>query len=677
MSAGPKGGQAHRQATNDPGGGGRPHPGRASDRRCGRVCRRAGGAKHAAVQHDPGLDRGHRGPAHVAGARDDVADAAVAHQQLSGGAAKDGMVVEPNHVYVIPPNADLAILQGVLHMMPLSPDRPRGPHLPIDYFFRSLAADQGSRAIGIVLSGTGTDGTFGLRAIKEAGGITFAQDPGDREVRRHAPQRDRQRLGRLLPAARRNREGAAGDRRHPYLARAQAARRGRSSDEVGKLIVLIRAAFGNDLTLLQADHHRAAHRAPDGAAQASRSWPTTSSSSSRKPDELRLLYKDMLISVTSFFRDAEPFEALRTQDFSADAREQGRPGAHIRVWVPACSTGEEAYSIAISCSSSSANARPNTACRCSAPTSTRRADAARPARRLSARTSSWTSRPSGCSGSSSRSDGGVPGVAPHPRHGGVLEPERHQGRAVLAARPRDLPQPAHLPARGDAEEGAADPALCAAADRLPDARGRRRRWASLRVFLAGRPQEQDLREAPRRVGRRTLDISVRRAGAGHRAGPSTADVAQRHDERAWPPPSSARYSSSYAPAGVVINEDFDIVHIRGRTGPYFEPMPGAPSFNILRLARPELHVDLRRAIHEAKARSERVTVETPAHRRRRQTRVVELEVVPIVEPETKSRCFSGAVSRAEAEARVSRTRRAAPPSDRRPTTSAATSSSAS
>ena len=90
--------------------------------------------------------------------------------------AEDGMRVEPNHIYVIPPNADLAILQGVLHLF--EPPAGPGARLPIDYFFRSLAADRGTRAIGVVLSGTGSDGTFGLKAIKEAGGLTFVQEPG-------------------------------------------------------------------------------------------------------------------------------------------------------------------------------------------------------------------------------------------------------------------------------------------------------------------------------------------------------------------------------------------------------------------------------------------------------------------------------------------------------------------
>jgi len=91
--------------------------------------------------------------------------------------ARDQMAVEPNHVYVIPPNRDMAIFHGVLHLM--MPDEPRGLRMPIDGFLRSLAEDQGARAIGIILSGTGTDGTLGLRAIVGAGGISLVQEPSD------------------------------------------------------------------------------------------------------------------------------------------------------------------------------------------------------------------------------------------------------------------------------------------------------------------------------------------------------------------------------------------------------------------------------------------------------------------------------------------------------------------
>src|SRR5690606_29264056 len=89
--------------------------------------------------------------------------------------AADGMTLEPGHVYVIPPNADLAVMHRVIRVM--APSTERGPHLPVDYLFRSLAEDQGHAAIGIVLSGTGTDGTLGLQAIKASGGFTFVQEP--------------------------------------------------------------------------------------------------------------------------------------------------------------------------------------------------------------------------------------------------------------------------------------------------------------------------------------------------------------------------------------------------------------------------------------------------------------------------------------------------------------------
>lgn len=90
-------------------------------------------------------------------------------------AATDGTLLQANHVYVIPPNANLGILDG--RMQVISPPALPHPRLPIDFFFRSLAADQGARAIGVVLSGTGSDGTLGLKSIREAGGLTFAQDP--------------------------------------------------------------------------------------------------------------------------------------------------------------------------------------------------------------------------------------------------------------------------------------------------------------------------------------------------------------------------------------------------------------------------------------------------------------------------------------------------------------------
>ena len=131
----------------------------------------------------------------------------------------------------------------------------------------------------------------------------------------------------------------------------------------------------------------------------------------------------------------------------------------------------------------------------------------------------------------------------------------------------------------------------------------------------------------------------------------------------------------YGPPGVVVNEDLEIVHFRGRTGPYLEPMPGAPSFNILRLARPELHVDLRRALHAGEgATTQRVMVETRLTDDG-QTRVVELEVLPVDEPDTQEPLLPGPVPRtASRSARSPRRRRRRA---RRPKTSGGRSWSAS
>jgi two-component system CheB/CheR fusion protein len=161
--------------------------------------------------------------------------------------ATDGTVLEANRIYVIPPKADLSVFHGTLY---LTTPVVVGPHFPIDHFFRSLADDQGAYAIGVVLSGTGTDGTFGLTAIKAAGGITFVQEPSSAKydgMPRSAlasgasdfcltPKQIGQELGRITR-----------HRREKPPAPSRELPRG-GEDEGGKLFMLIRAEFGNDLT---------------------------------------------------------------------------------------------------------------------------------------------------------------------------------------------------------------------------------------------------------------------------------------------------------------------------------------------------------------------------------------------------------------------------------------------
>ena len=549
-------------------------------------------------------------------------------------AAEDGMEVEPNHVYVIPPNTDLAILRGVLHLMPPpSPESgalPRPRH-PIDYFMRSLAEDQGPRAIGVVLSGTGTDGTFGLRAIKEAGGITFAQSPDSSRydgMPRSAIDSGWADIS-LAP------EGIADElmriTRTPYLIHSKFSSPP-LQESVAKLIVLMRAAFGNDLSAYKSTtvERRIARRMALHKIEKITDYLKFVQTNA---DELRVLYKDMLIGVTAFFRDKESLNALKSKVFPRilDGKEAG--GA-IRIWVPACATGEEAYSIAISLLEF-----------------------------LGDRAQDYRLQIFGTDVDEAAITFARRGCYP-PNIVMDVSPERLQRFFVkkdrefqVCRRIRDMVVFSNQNVTKDAPFSRLDLISC----------------RNLLIYLRAQIQKKVLRilhyallpsgylmlGTSETVGESAdlfsifdrknkiyskkngapaagLDIGfgVRYADAlpaldpsvNHRTTTSLSSLAER------------KILELYAPPGVVVNDELDVIHIRGRTGAYLEPMPGAPSFNILRLARPSLHVDLRRAIKEAQTKNGRTSV-TCRLNEAGSIRVIELEVVPLVEPESKTRCL--------------------------------------
>ncbi|HVZ85403.1 MAG TPA: chemotaxis protein CheB [Polyangia bacterium] len=261
----------------------------------------------------------------------------------------DGTAVAPNHVYVIPPNADITMAGGLLALAPRTTDE-RRPHLPIDLFFRSLAAERGSHAIGVVLSGTASDGTDGLRAIKAENGIALAQDPRSAkfgEMPRSAV--DAGVVDCALPIPELAQELVRLSR-HPYLVARAAAPEPRPSSEdtaaVGKILTMVRDTVGVDFTEYKGPtfERRLARRMALRRAVGPKDYVTLLE---REPEEIRALYEDILIHVTSFFRDPEVFAALESRVLPAIV-EQKPAGAAIRVWVAGCSTGEEVYSIGIS-----------------------------------------------------------------------------------------------------------------------------------------------------------------------------------------------------------------------------------------------------------------------------------------------------------------------------------------
>lgn len=259
---------------------------------------------------------------------------------------KDGMKVSVNCAYIIPPNRDMAFLNGNLEL--LEPANPRGQRLPIDFFFRSLAFDQHERAIGIILSGTGSDGTLGIRAIKGEGGMAMAQNPDSTEF--DAMPRNSIATGLIdyvLPPAEMPKELIA------YTSRAfgklqrisQDSPVKRDSEHLNKIFILLRSQTGHDFSKYKPNtiNRRIERRMAINRIERLEEYIRYLQQNSA---EVTALFKDMLIGVTSFFRDTEIFSVLEEQVIKR-LFENKKQGAALRVWVPACSTGEEAYSIAI------------------------------------------------------------------------------------------------------------------------------------------------------------------------------------------------------------------------------------------------------------------------------------------------------------------------------------------
>jgi two-component system CheB/CheR fusion protein len=257
---------------------------------------------------------------------------------------EDGVAVQPDHVYVIPPDRDLALLDGTLQL--LEPTAPRGLRLSIDFFFRSLAQDQREFAVCIVLSGTGSDGALGLRAVKGDGGLTIAQEPSSAAYE-GMPQsaiatgcvdailEPEEMLGRLSSYARlRFGDHPAGVPSAPLL----------GEDTLRKICLRIRAHTGHDFsqykqtTLVRRIARRMALHQLEREEDYLRFLQKHSV-------EIEALFADLLIGVTRFFRDPAAFTALETEVLPALL--ERRAGGTLRLWVAGCSTGEEAYSIAM------------------------------------------------------------------------------------------------------------------------------------------------------------------------------------------------------------------------------------------------------------------------------------------------------------------------------------------
>ena len=548
---------------------------------------------------------------------------------------KDGMAVERDHVYVIPPNTNMAVLNGVLHLMP----RPEGPgqHLPIDYFLRSLAVDRKAASIGVILSGTASDGTLGMKAIKAEGGITFAQD--ERSAKYYDMPRNAINAGFvdfvLSPKDIATELARIGQ--DPYLAQfevEQADRTQPESDHMRRIFGLLRKVSGVDFsnyrptTLERRIRRRMVLHKMQGLGQYVQRLQND-------PAEIAALYQDVLISLTGFFRDPQLFEAIKSRVLPRIIKERA-PDSPIRVWVAGCSTGEEAYSLAICLLEFLGDKASNIPVQLVATDVSEKAiEKARAGvymENITADVSAERLRrffvklEHGYQVNKTVRDLCVFARQDLTRDPPFSRLDIISCRNLLiylqpVLQKKMMPvfhyalKPTGFLILGTSETVGPFGDLFALADRKYKVYAKKLR--GLRTTLEFGSLEQvtgrrEGRKPPLAVGGDAFDL-------------------QREVDRIL--------LANYAPAAVVVSEDLNILHFRGRTGTYLEPAPGDATLNLLRMAREGLAIDLRMLTQKAKKEGTTVRKEGLQVKFNGQSKDVTLEVTPILGSSPRERFF--------------------------------------
>jgi two-component system, chemotaxis family, CheB/CheR fusion protein len=509
--------------------------------------------------------------------------------------AASGTKVEPNHVYVIPPNADLALEGNTLQLVPR--EQSRRPHLAIDFFFRSLASHREAQAIGVVLSGSGSDGTEGLRAIKAEGGFTFAQAPSTAkfgDMPQSAIRAGVVDTGMPIPALARELVRLS---RHPYVRhdRPSPAPSEKGEDSFERILALILSRTGVDFseykraTVERRTGRRMALRQVEGFEGYLRLLQTDDA-------EARALCEDVLIHVTSFFRDPAVFEAV-AKEILPQILESKPKGAPLRVWVAGCSTGEEVYSLAISLLESVAYQKdPRPIQIFGSDVSEKAVEKAR---------------------ASLFSDASLRDLSEEMRRKYFVRLDQgyrinKQVRELCVFVRHDLardPPFAHL-----------DLVCCRNVLIYFGPELQKRLMATFHYCLnqpgflvlgrsesiGGYGQFFTLIDRENKIYSRTSSRSVLQFAPSAQIHPSLPNLQVPAPMEAPGPPFDVikhvdrLLLSKYAPAGVILNEKLEVLQFRGRTGPYLEPAPGQPQTNVLKMAREGLLLPLKTALAQAR-----------------------------------------------------------------------------
>lgn len=513
---------------------------------------------------------------------------------------EDGMVIEPNCAYIIPPNRDMTLVNGRLQLF--EPTLARGIRLPIDFFFRSLAQDQRERAICIVLSGTGSDGALGVRAVKGEGGMVMAQTPESTEY--DGMPRSAIATGMVdfvltpseMPAQLLAYTAHAfGRSLLPATTPAQ-----RPVDGLNKIFHLLRSQTGHDFsqykqsTIQRRVARRMAVHQIDRPDDYLRYLQLT-------PNEVGSLFRDLLINVTNFFRDSDVFDKLREHVLPRMFAGK-QPGAAIRIWVPGCSTGEEAYSLAMLIRECMDDRKENCKVQIFATDLDREAiDQARAGvypssivADVSAERLSHFFEEERPDGPSYRIHKTIRDMLIFSEHNLIKDPpfsklDLISCRNLLIYLSSDLQKrliplfhyalkPGGILVLGSSESVGDSAGLFDAVDRTvkiyqrkPDAAGHDRPvLPSLFPRLRGTDVERPSRAGALGEPKIPLHEIVERTLMQH-----------------------------YSPVGALVNERGDILYLVGRTGQYLEPSPGEASMNLFRMAREGLRSDLTVVLHRA------------------------------------------------------------------------------
>ena len=536
---------------------------------------------------------------------------------------EDGMPIHPNEVYVIPPNTTMILEDGILRLGPRTP----GLHLPIDAFFESLARVQGGRAIGVILSGTASDGSQGVKAIKEECGITFAQDEASAQhlgMPRNAiatgaidyvlaPEEIARELARLSE--------------HPYVRPRTRPKEPQAEvlpEGNGDIRKVFRILYSR--TKVDFSHYKMnTVRRRIGRRMMIRKIRTLADYArflEREPGETQELYRDLLISFTSFFRDPRVFDALavRLQEILV-SRKQTEP---FRVWVPGCASGEEVYSLAICLQEMTEALELDTplqlfgtdisdlaldrARAATYPDSITQEVSAERLRRFFVRIDRGFQVAKSIRESCifARQD-----VTSDPPFGHMdLISCRNVLIYVDVSLQRKILPIFHYSLKdtgilllGSAESIASASDLFFVIDKQAHIYGRK--------------------AAPLRL---TMTLTPHLSAPAEANGPIMHTTAQGVDIQKK---ADLLLQRKYAPPAVVIDADLQILHFRGRTGLYLEPTPGQATLHLLQMARESLARPLRRLIETAAARKVSVREEGIAIEQQGERREIAIEVTPI------------------------------------------------